>query len=209
MPAYSFSRLSTYRQCPRLYKAQYVDKKVVFRETAATQKGVALHKQLQAALDKKQSTPPSVCFVPEKLWTGLVRVGAQAEVKIAINNRKEECDFFADDVWLRGIADVLFVRDMEAVIVDWKTGRPGFTDRLQADVYGALVYVTRDIKETSFIYIYTTYDETEAVKVCGPDALRRVEEVIAEVEADTEFRPKPGWKCRFCDLDDCLYNRKE
>jgi hypothetical protein len=49
----------------------------------------------------------------------------------------------------------------------------------------------------------------EAVKAYGPDALRRVEEVIAEVEADQEFRPRPGFKCRYCDLDDCLYNRRE
>jgi hypothetical protein len=192
-----------------LFKAQYIDKKITFRETDATRRGVAIHQQLQKSLDTKQPTPPVHCLVPNELWSGLVRVEAQTEVKIAINDRKEECDFFADDVWLRGIADVLFVRGDTAVVIDWKTGKPGFTDRLQADVYSALVYATRNIQTTSFIYVYTTHDVTESVAVYGPDALRRVEEVIREVEADTRFRPKPGWKCRFCDLDDCLYNRKE
>ena len=45
------------------------------------------------------------------------------EMKLALNKAFEPRDFFAKDVWVRAILDLLIVRGDSAILVDWKTGK--------------------------------------------------------------------------------------
>lgn len=45
------------------------------------------------------------------------------EMKLALNKAFEPRDFFAKDVWVRAILDLLIVRGDTAILIDWKTGK--------------------------------------------------------------------------------------
>ena len=45
------------------------------------------------------------------------------EMQLALNKKMEPRDWFAKDVWVRAILDLLIVRGTTAVLVDWKTGK--------------------------------------------------------------------------------------
>jgi len=46
-----------------------------------------------------------------------------SEYKMALNSSLRPCTWEAEEVWLRGITDVLIVEDCEAWVIDWKFGK--------------------------------------------------------------------------------------
>jgi hypothetical protein len=47
----------------------------------------------------------------------------KVECRIALNRQAQPCEFFAEDVWFRGVIDVLKVNGSQALVVDHKTGK--------------------------------------------------------------------------------------
>lgn len=69
------------------------------------------------------------------------------EQKMALNMRMQPCDFFARDVWNRGVLDFVAIEHHRAVIVDFKTGK-----------------VKPDLKQLALfaLFIFHTYPQVTA-----------------------------------------------
>lgn len=116
----SYTLLKTFEQCPRQAHHRFVLRDLPFEETEAIKWGSRVHKALENRI--RRGTPlPDDMPKYEKWVTSLPH--AEAEMKVAVRQDWSFCDFFADDVWFRGKADVVAVNGSSAIIVDWKTGK--------------------------------------------------------------------------------------
>lgn len=207
---HSYSAIADWKLCPRLYKRKHLDKAYPFEETAATRRGNRLHKKMEDVFEKGGGVPYEY-----KGNVGLVKLlqthGARAEVKIGITRDGRGCNFFDNNnVWLRGKIDVYkaLTDQRAAIMVDWKTGNPNYTDEFQADVYAAAITSATLVDRVLFIWGYFSGEMPHKV-VDGKEAQDRVWRVLEAVEADTEYAPTPCWKCRWCPVAECEYNRGE
>jgi len=200
---HSPSSLDTWTNCPRLWKAKYIDKVVPYVENPAAARGTEIHTKLENGV--KSGTPPKDVWAPPGLIEALHTKGALVEEKMGLTTKGEVVPFNSPDAKLRGVMDVYLQVGNQALIIDWKTGkvRP---KKLQADVYTTFAQaLIGPHAEVSFRFVYVDQKQTVELNR-DADAPTRVFELIAEVEADTEHLPQPGWLCRFCDYYACRYN---
>jgi RecB family exonuclease len=159
----SFSRLSTFEQCPAQFDYLYVSKRVQSSMNEASEYGDRVHKTLEAygrgTLDtgtlslEGQQTLERWGPLVEKITS---RNGEKLfEHQMAVNRKLEPVDWFAKDVWIRSIADVLVVDGDTAYCLDYKTGKVK-ENPTQLQLFAAMVFwhypkVTK--VKTSFIWL--------------------------------------------------------
>lgn len=219
-PAWSFSSIKTFDQCPKKYYHLKVAKDYAEDfNTEAILYGNQFHKAAEdyvagtakeldprfnyalAALDKlKGMTGDKLC-----------------EYRMGLTENLEPCEFFAGNVWYRGIAD-LIVLDREsgvAKVIDYKTGKSAkYADKGQLElmalcifkhfpeikvVKGGLLFVVCNafIKET-----YTIDNE--------PELWRKWMTAYGTLEKSYEndvWNPRPTGLCRaHCIITECPHN---
>ena len=205
--AHSATSLKTYENCARLYKAKYVDKIVPWVQNAAAERGVAIHKKLERAVQSGKS--PADVWTPAGLIPMLHKAGAVAETSVALTENLTPTQFDSTDAWLRGYIDVLIMGTHKAVVIDWKTGkvRP---DKIQADVYTGMIHAIQDDYDMQVDFRLVYVDQKRVVNLNRDSgALDRTVKLALEVENDREYLPNPGWLCQYCDFTACRYNEKQ
>lgn len=201
---HSATSLQTWMDCPRLFKAKYIDKVLPFVPNAATERGNRIHDTLEKAVGTGIAPPKEEIWTPPGLISALHRAGAVAEFQMALDAAGRVTDYFATDAVLRGKMDVYLPSSDRVVILDWKTGkvRP---KKLQADVYTAMAEGLVGTKaDIMFRYVYL--DHEKVVPLDRQDAQPRIFDLIEQVEADQDFLPTPGWLCRYCEYRACRFN---
>jgi len=164
----SYSRLSTFENCPASFDYQHISKLVSFQGSDATEYGNRVHKVLEelgngelneAALSDEGRTTLDK-------WGPLVhnilsRSGEKLfEQQLAVNDKLAPVDWFAADVWIRSIADVLVIDGTTAYLLDWKTGKVR-DNPTQMQLFAAMVmwhYPEVTTVHTAFIWL--RFDET-------------------------------------------------
>jgi hypothetical protein len=208
---YSYSALNTHELCPRLFEATYIEKdpRCKFRETAASRKGNAQHKILEDCIRQKQPLPAEFYIKPELF--SLYQAHGTPEANLAMTHSESPCSFFAKDVWVRGKVDLYIPipKARAAFMTDWKTGKPGRADPLQAKVYASLAWVVAGLAKTLFAWHYVNYANSDPAPllVDGKEALVEVSDRAQRIENAHDFPPKRSWKCAYCPLAECEYNR--
>lgn len=144
--AWSFSVIKTFEQCPRKYYHLRVVKDTKDEKIEATIYGEEVHAAAEAYI--KDGIP-----VPEKY--GIIKSAVEAfdnypgtryaELKLGVGRTDDgtyyPCEFFDNDVWYRGIVDLLIVDNDRAWMVDWKTGKNSrYADMRQLDLMAAAVF---------------------------------------------------------------------
>src|SRR5438309_2223664 len=79
--------------------------------------GNEVHDTIADRINKATPLPESMPY--EHLVAPLVQYGAVAEKKLGMTKEGRPCDFFADDVFLRGKLDAPIVAGDQALLVDW------------------------------------------------------------------------------------------
>lgn len=124
IPAWSYSSITTYITCPKKYEAEKVTKEVKFTDSEATIYGKDLHLAAEEYIRDGKSVPAQFSFIQPMLDKLKAMPGEKhCEMKVGIarrNGRLEACDFFAPDVWFRGVADLVIINGDTARIVDYK-----------------------------------------------------------------------------------------
>ena len=62
------------------------------------------------------------------------------EYKMAVTSEKIPCEWFAPEVWLRSIADVLIINGEKAILLDYKSGKVK-EDPTQLIIFVAMVFI--------------------------------------------------------------------
>lgn len=213
---WSYSALTAYETCPRRYWHTRVAKDVVEPETQALTWGNAVHKALELRAKENKPLPTGM-----EHWEPLIAkiIGAGGEVftekQIALDKTFTPCDWFAPDVWVRGVVDVGIVKGPLLVALDYKTGKPKH-DSDQLQLFAALlmaVYPECDVVKTGFLWLKTNgIDQAKFERGDLPDIWNRFlprVKALEEAHCADRWPVRPSGLCRnWCPCVQCEHNGK-
>ena len=212
----SFSRLSTFETCEAQFDYLYVSKRVPNSSNEASEYGDRVHKLLEAkgrgvldldslsaegrgSLEKWGSVVDVIMKRPgEKLF----------EHQMAVNADLKPVEWFAKDVWIRSIADVLVVDGDTAYCLDYKTGKVK-ENPTQLQLFAAMVFwhypeVTK--VKTSFIWLKFNETTNATYERRFLDSMwRALKPRFAKVQDTIElgvYKTKPSGLCPWCAAKD-------
>jgi CRISPR/Cas system-associated exonuclease Cas4 (RecB family) len=198
--SFSHSSISSYEKCPLKYKLTRIDRLEEPSGTAA-ERGTLIHAEFEGAI-KGLTLVDTTRTWWIKYLEQLKGKNAQPEVQIGLTKDWQPCDFFSDQVHLRGVFDVIYFEDTWAHVLDWKTGKErDYTEQLK--LYAAMIFayypsITRVSKEICYIdhdrrvsQGITERDEFESLKAW-------VDGRIDRIGNDKVYAPKPTYLCKWC-----------
>lgn len=226
MIALSWSRLSTFNQCPRKFYLQFISKS--FKEEEKSHhliKGEELHKQLeQYVLARNGQMPMPLGFSPpvrdtlpyvDKLYAAYNQVFAEAQ--LASDVKWNPTEWFAKETAWRSIWDVTGLRAEKVYVGDYKSGKvypygEGFGQLHLSAVMGLNRFT--DAPEITAAYIYIEHKVIEPVRVTRQpttdvDAKGRKIPHLAivqehfdrefdKVQMEKNFDPIVNENCKYC-----------
>lgn len=212
----SYSRLSTFEQCESKFDYLYVSKRVQDQGSEVSEYGNRVHEVLelygkgeldQATLSEEgKQTLGKWGKIVDKL---LAKAGEKYfEYQMAVNADLQPVDWFASDVWIRSIADVLVVDGDTAYCLDYKTGKVK-DNPTQLQLFAAMVmwhFPQVTTVKTSFIWLKfnevtnTKYERRFLESLWN--GLRPRFKKVQEVIDLGVFKAKPSGLCPWCPAKD-------
>jgi hypothetical protein len=217
--AWSYSALKAFEDCGRRYFLTKVSKEVKEQMTPQTTWGNSVHKALEYRVSYNRPLPvgmeqfePIMSKIMGKAANGGV---IRAEKKMALNRNLVPVEYFAPDVWVRGITDVTIARGPTLFNGDYKTGKRDPVSA-QLRLSAALVMahapvITKSVN--AFIWLKTGQVDTETVTrkdlpAIWQEFMPRVQRLEIAF-AQNKFLPKPSGLCRnYCPCTTCEYHGK-
>lgn len=204
-PAWSYSAMAQFTNCPRAYQKTRVTKEVVDTPGVEAQWGTRVHKELEEHLLNDAPLPEHVGFMADAL-ARIKRAPAYfGEKKLTLDAEFQPVSWFDKGAWVRGILDVGVEKGTSAWVGDYKTGkrRPG-SDQLM--LAAAMVMHSNPRIErvsTSFIWIKeqgrtdTEVYTREQLPAIWQHFLPKVARLEAAFEQD-KWPAKPSGLCGWC-----------
>jgi len=220
-PAWSYSSITLFDQCPKKYYHLRVAKDIVEPKSEAIMYGQEVHTAAENFMRDGTPVPKKYDFIVPMLEK-LRDIPGEKYVEHKMGVKKQDgrlapCGFFDKDVWFRGIADLLIIdkERKEARVIDYKTGKSSkYADTKQLSLMAASVFLHFPEVETVkagllFVvckdFIRTTYEVKDRLKVfvdLDPVLISRETAYTTGV-----FNPKQNFTCRgWCPVVDCVHN---
>lgn len=214
--SWSFSALKDYEGCPRRYHEVRVLKNHTTEKTTQIVYGEELHK---AAEEYVLGTPlpPQFSFIQDALDALMSKDGEKLpEIKMAVTEQLEPCEWFSKEAWLRGVADLLILdtKNNIAWVVDYKTGNNKYPDKDQLELMSLLTFAHYpEVKQVNSALMFVVKNSLITHKVMHTDkeALwwkyrERVAKIVASLSNDV-WNPKQTPLCGWCPVRSCEFNR--
>lgn len=225
---WSYSRLKNFEACPkRHWHIDVLPKghpdKVVEPKSEQLEYGDLVHKIMEQYIDKGIVMPP---YHEPKLKPAADRaltykgkdvreLGAKVmvEQKFAITEELKATTYFADDVWFRGIGDLVWILGGAAYIGDWKTGKVQEDSKQLALMAQCIFSHHPEVKVCKSEFVWLK-ENTETTAVIRREDMPLIwAELLPRVEASkhayntTSYPAKPGPFCaRWCPVSQCPHN---
>ena len=214
--AWSYSRLEGYETCPRKYYHLQVAKDVTDTKGDAAIYGDETHKAFKMYVKTGQELPLHLLQYKQYLDQFIAAPGHKiAEQQVAINADFKQVEWFDKTTYLRVINDLLVHQGSNAVIVDYKTGKPK-DDFTQLELAAAVVFLLGpDINSITMAYFWLK------TKTIVPKIIKRAEaplvwaklqprvQAFQDAYAANAWPPKPNYLCRkYCPVASCEYHGK-
>lgn len=215
----SFSRLSSFETCEARFEFLYVTKQVKDLGNRFTEHGYKVHSALEQhgkALTGNATEAAIVALEEDQYplevrpWLPLVQRIVEKpgekyfELQLALRHDRTPCDWFAPDVWLRSILDVLVIDGRTAFVIDWKTGKvKGNPSQLQ--LFAAMVFARfPEVEEVKTMFVWLAHDQTTVETYSRQQAetiwnalLPRFNRVQEAVDLGV-FKASPSPLCKWC-----------
>lgn len=216
---WSHSALKQYELCPRQYHVVKVLKQFPFTDTQATLYGKEMHSAAEFYIKDDTPLPPQFAFVKDMLDALKAKPGRKlCEHEMGVTADLRPCGFMAEDVWVRGIADLLIIDDdnLTARVVDYKTGNNKYPDREQLRLMALMVFVHfPHIRKVSGGLLFVVKNDLVKASFLRGEAEEYwwdYRQRVARIEKAHEtgvWNPKPTPLCGWCVVKTCEYNRKK
>lgn len=213
MIALSFSRLSTYEQCPLKFKLQYIDK--TYKDDSdnpAFIRGSRLHKQCEAHILHKTRNKPkpvistevqNVVPIIDKVINNFEIISAES--KLALDTNFLPCSWFNKATMYRAILDMTAINKTNALIIDFKSGKVReYDDKPTGQLHLASCFMFANheaIQEINTAYLFIEHKITIAKKFSRNKFTARRDvffKLFEEVNNLKEFEPKVNRYCHWC-----------
>lgn len=228
--SWSYSKLKNFEACPR--KHYEVDLAKTAAETqdddpdSALNYGNRVHDAFKVALKGTGIMPDEMSHL--QVWADRVLTGPGqllVEQKYAINRQFQKTAYFAHDVWVRTIGDVVRIdepftdrhgnRRRLALVIDWKTGKV-LKDPVQLMLMAqALFSHYPDLTHVRSEFVWLKDDCTTPELFTRQEVASQWVELMPRVDAletahkTQNYPAKPGGLCkRYCPVASCPHFRK-
>lgn len=220
MPAWSYSSIKTFDQCPKKYYHIKVAKDVKDEGSEATLYGNVVHKAAEDYVREGVPVPPEFAYM-QPILDSLIAIKGEkhCEIKLAVSydgSDYKPTGYNSKDAWWRGIADLVIVNKDKAYLVDYKTGKNAkYADPTQLDILAGAVFthmpeVTKIksgllyVVSGEFIKKEHTADNRKSYLSTFSESLDR----LAIAHSSNVWNPVSGPLCKFCPVLSCPHNRK-
>jgi PD-(D/E)XK nuclease superfamily len=218
VPAWSYSSIKTFDQCPKKYYHLRVAKDVEDIAGEAADYGTAVHEAAELHMRDGVPIPKKFDFM-EPILEPLKRLAGtrHCEMKLAVTSPEtglKPTEFFAKDVWWRGIIDLAVVNGSKAVMVDYKTGKSArYADVKQLDLMaGALFAHFPKLERIKSALLFVVSDEVvrkvhvreqqeQYMSVFNPQLDRLEGALLSGV-----WNPKSSPLCGWCPVKSCPHH---
>ena len=222
MTTYSFSKISTYQQCPLQYKFQYIDK-LPTKPSIHLIKGSKVHSMLEniEAFEYDPNTEYHDIiknFIESPLGQEILSPPSIREHKIKLNENLEADDSLKkDETRFVGFIDRINLRietspsggiTQTVELIDFKTGKykePKYQDYHQLILYGLYMFNKYKLDKIflRFVYVEHNLENTLLLDKSSYDVYKsKLQKDIETIEQDTTFAKKPSKLCPWCDFKD-------
>lgn len=144
IPAWSFSSIKTFEQCPKKYYHLKVAKDYAEDQNAEHLRyGTLFHEAAEEYIRDGKPLPPQFNFAKSTLDNLNQRPGKKlCEYEMGLTANLEPCGFKDSEVWWRGIADLIILEDNGvARVLDYKTGKSAkYADTGQLELMALAVF---------------------------------------------------------------------
>lgn len=214
---WSYSTKSLFNQCPYKYYRLKVLKDVKDEGSEATLYGTEMHKAAEEYIRDGTPIPAKFDFIKPSMeivsgWKGT----KLCEYRMGLRQDLTPCDFFAKDVWWRGVADLIVISEdgSRARTVDYKSSKSTkYADMEQLDLMAAAIFlhfpkivtikaalmflvcdemVPKVPKEYTFMFSRATFDKQKPT-------IARIEAAMDSGVWNKRESPLCGW----CPVKDC------
>lgn len=202
---WSYSSLSSYESCPKRFNLVKITKEVTERAHAANDWGNQVHKALELAV--KDGAPLQTGFTQYAPLVKKIRdtEGRKfTEQRFGITKAFQPTEFFAKDVWFRGVLDLQIVRPTVAHTWDYKTGKVK-TDGDQLKLFAAATFAQHPyVEKVKTAYLWLQHNKISAetytkedVPIIWQEFLPRVRRMEIALEKNN-WPPNPSGLCGWC-----------
>ena len=205
IPAWSFSSLNDYTNCPRAYQLKRVTKECVQTETEAMRHGTIQHEHLELRVRDKKVLPPELAWMEPHV----VRMEASggtliAEQAVGLDKGLQPVGFFSKEVWCRGKLDLTVRFENKSAICDYKSGkRKVNSDQLM--LFAGFEFAARpEVEEVKTGYVWLKFKAIDSETFTRKDIpmiwghfLPKIERLERAYEKD-EWPCKPSGLCGWC-----------
>lgn len=208
---WSYTALEDFVNCPKSYHAKRVIKTVKEDKSEQMIWGEKVHKAFE--LRQQDGTPlPQDLKMHEPFMQRLKAMPGLgwAEQKVGFDRKAEPCEFFAKDVWWRGIIDWKKVHREYAVIVDYKTGKV-HSKFQQLKMFALHTFAEHpDVEAVDVMFYWTQVGTTTSAKYSRAQVPELWKEFVpnlkqyAQAFKEDIWQPRPSGLCNgWCPVKDC------
>ena len=214
LPVASYSFFSKWDTCAyqayRIYIAKDLPKE---KQSIEQLRGIEVHDCLTRRITEGKPLPDDMPY--EHLVAPLVAYGAVAEKKLGMTREGRPCDFFAPEVFLRGVLDAPVVNGEHALLIDWKNGSSKYETPFELEIGACLLQASYPhVRKITGRYAWLKEGRLGREHDCSNtlqtwnSVHARVRNVEAALEAQ-DFPRTPGPLCGYCPVKDCEHNRSK
>jgi len=215
---WSFSKIKAFEQCPKQFYHEKVLKEFPVVETEAMRYGTEFHLAAEEYIRDGKPIPKKFSFAQDMLDSLNAKRGVKlCEKKMGLTENLEPCDFFADNVWFRGIADLLIIDVLAdtAWVIDYKTGKSSkYADKGQLELMALTVFAHYpDVKKVRAGLLFVISKYLIKDRYADFDKSKLWEKWLGKynamkIAAETNvWNPKPSGLCkRHCPVTVCVHN---
>lgn len=220
MTPWSYSRVNTFKQCPKKYYHLNVKKDVKDTGSTATRYGNKVHKAAEKYIRDNIPLAKEYQFMQNTL-DAFNNIEGEKHCELRLGVAKEDGNFTAtkfgaSDVWYRGIADLVILNDERAFIVDYKTSKnANYADTKQLDLLAGAVFINypqvKKIKSALSFVISNEFVTKEHTSDLYKSYISVFDEALERIEvaaSEGVWNPVDGPLCAFCPVTSCEHNRR-
>lgn len=220
MTAWSYSRVNSFKQCPKKYYHLYVKKDVKDTGSVATRYGTLVHKAAEEYIKDGNELPKKYDFMQRTLDAfNNIEGDKHCEIRLGVakyDDAYEPTKFFAKDVWYRGIADLLILNEDKAYLIDYKTGKSAnYADTKQLDLLAGAVFINfpevKKIKSALSFVVCNKFIAKEHTADMYKSYINVFDELLERIEVAAKedvWNAVESGLCKFCPVTSCEHNRR-
>lgn len=213
--AWSYSSMSLFQQCPKKYFHLRVAKDIIEPQSEQMRYGLDAHKAAEDYVRDGVDLPAHLTYMKEPLDRLRTMDGQHlCEHRMGLTADLEPCGFFDENVWWRGIADLLVVNGDKASLIDYKTGKSTYPDTKQLELLSLATFKhfpeVQTVKAGLLFVVHTAFVKERFEAVEQEARWRKWQEQSRQLDAAYDFdiwNPKQNFTCRaWCPVMSCEHN---